>query len=79
MILADGGAIDQILPVGIGGTESGIGIGGLTPLVLNKLTELIAIEHVDGLLLPAQRHAAVVRNFHATLMAFLRGDDDDTV
>ena len=83
VVVADGFAEDFVLPVGVVFAQclQGFGLAGVALVeVFHESSILIAVHHVDGFLLHAQRHATVVR--HAGLLAaaaFLGGDDDDTV
>ena len=79
--MADGGAVDLALPVGIGRSESidriivhtGIQVG-------DKLAELVAGHHVDRLLAHAGRYGTVVGDLGSLVgTALLGSDDDDTV
>ena len=72
--------IDLVLPVGVGSAQSLVGIGAFAIVGLHKLTEGIAVHHVDGLVLLAHGDVAVVGHLglHAGT-ALLGGDDNDTV
>ena len=81
VVMADGGAVDLALPVGIGSSESidrilvhtGIQVG-------DELAELIAGHHVHELLAHAGRDGTVVGDLGSLVGAALLGrDDDDTV
>jgi len=83
MILRESSAVDLVLPVGIGIAKcsNSIIIAAVALIeVLHKLTILVAIHDVDGLLLHTHRCATVVA--HAYLLALttlLGGDDDNTI
>ena len=77
--MADGRLIDQVLPVGVCRTQGTVGVAVLAPLAADEVAESGCVEHVDCLLLPAERHATVVRYLDVARVALLCRDDDDTI
>ena len=79
VILTEGRAVYEVLPVGIRRTESAVSLRIFAPFFFNECTETVSIQYVDGVFLHTYRHTAVVRNLNAALVPFLGGDDNNAI
>ena len=80
MVVADGGAVDLLLPVGVLFAQQVVACRAFAVNLLNQLAILIAVEHVGVLLDDGSRNVTVVAYLRShVLTTLLRGDDDDTI
>ena len=75
MVVRDGCAVDQILPVGISGTKHAVSLALRTADVLDQIAELVAVHHVEGLLLLAEvGDDDLIRNFAESMIEDMSED-----